>query len=74
MPVVHSNLTITDEDGDSYGVGFDGETFEKSKYIISKQKLGDYDLFVEYDLDYFETWSPINKTSNFWKNFTINES
>ena len=53
LPGAHSNLTITDEDGDSYGVGFDGETFEKSKYIISKQKLGDYDLFVEYDLENF---------------------
>ena len=34
LPGTHSNLTIVDEDGDSYGVEFDGETFEKSKYCL----------------------------------------
>ena len=27
----------------------------------------------DYDIDYFATWTPVNKTSNFWKDFTINE-
>jgi len=48
-------------------------SIKNSKVILSNK------VFVginnkEYDLDYFETWSPINQTSNFWKNFTINES
>ena len=53
MPGVHSNLTVLDEDGDRLIHTFDGETFEESKYIILNQKLGNYDLFVEYDLDNF---------------------
>ena len=53
IPGMHSNLTIADEDGDSYGIGFDGETFEESKYIILRQKLGNYDLIAEYDLKNF---------------------
>ncbi len=53
LPGIHSNLTIVDEDGDSYGVGYDGETFEESKYIILRQKMGNYDLYVEYDLKKF---------------------
>jgi hypothetical protein len=53
MPGIHSNLTIADEDGDTYGVGYDGETFEESKYIILRQKLGNYDLIAEYDLKKF---------------------
>ena len=27
----------------------------------------------DYDIDYFATCTPVNKTSNFWKDFTINE-
>ena len=50
IPGMHSNLTIADEDGDSYGISFDGGTFEESKYIILKQKFGNYDLIAEYDL------------------------
>jgi len=50
---MHSSLTVTDEDGDRLGFSYDAETFEKSKFIILNQKLGDYDLIVEYDLDNF---------------------
>ena len=32
---------------------YDAETFEESKYIILNQKLGNYDLIVEYTLDNF---------------------
>ncbi len=50
---MHSSLTVTDEDGDRLGFSYDAETFEKSKFIILNQKLGNYDLIVEYDLDNF---------------------
>ena len=50
---MHSSLTVTDEDGDRLSFSYDAETFEKSKFIILNQKLGDYDLIVEYDLDNF---------------------
>ena len=53
LPGIHSDLKIADEDGDSYGTGYDGLTFEDSRYIILKQKLGNYDLIVEYDLEKF---------------------
>ena len=53
LPGMHSNLTVADEDGDRLGFSYDAETFEKSKFIILNQKLGDYDLIVEYDLDNF---------------------
>ena len=53
FPGMHSNLTVTDEDGDKLSFSYDGETFEKSKYIILNQKLGNYDLIVEYDSDNF---------------------
>ena len=53
LPGMHSNLTIVDEDGDTYGVGYDGDTFEESKYIILRQKLGNYDLIAGYDLKNF---------------------
>ena len=49
----HSNLTVTDEDGDRLSFAYDGDTFEESKFIILLQKLGNYDLVVEYDLDNF---------------------
>ena len=53
LPGAHSNLTVVDEDGDRMIHSFDGETFEDSKYIILNQKLGNYDLFAEYDLENF---------------------
>ena len=53
IPDAHSNLTVVDEDGDRLGFSFDAETFEESKYIVLNQKLGNYDLIVEYTLDNF---------------------
>jgi len=49
----HSNLIVMDEDGDRLDFSYDNETFEESKYIILNQKLGNYDLIVEYDLENF---------------------
>jgi hypothetical protein len=51
FPGAHSNLTVVDEDGDRLSFSYDKETFEESKYIILNQKLGNYDLIVEYDLE-----------------------
>ena len=53
LPGTHSSLTVVDEDGDRLNFSYDGETFEESKYIILNQKLGNYDLIAEYDLDNF---------------------
>ena len=53
MSGAHSNLTVVDEDGDRLSFTHDAETFEDSKYIILNQKLGNYDLIVEYTLDNF---------------------
>ena len=53
LPGPHSNLIVTDEDGDKLSFSYDNETFEKSKFIILNQKLGNYDLIAEYDLDNF---------------------
>jgi len=53
LPGAHSNLSVVDEDGDRLNFSYDGETFEKSKYIILNQKLGNYDLIAEYTLDNF---------------------
>ena len=53
FPGTHSNLTVVDEDGDRLNFSYEGETFEESKYIILNQKLGNYDLIVEYTLDNF---------------------
>ena len=53
FPGAHSNLTVVDEDGDRLNFSYEGETFEESKYIILNQKLGNYDLIVEYTLDDF---------------------
>ena len=53
LPGSHSNLNVVDEDGDLLTHSFDGETFEESRYIILEQKLGNYDLIAEYDLDNF---------------------
>ena len=49
----HSNLKVVDEDGDRLNFSYDTGTFEDSKYIILNQKLGNYDLIVEYTLDNF---------------------
>jgi len=53
IPGAHSNLTVADEDGDRLSFSYDAETFEDSKYIILNQKLGNYDLIAEYDLENF---------------------
>ena len=55
LPGKHSNLQVTDEDGDYLRpIGFVGETFEKSEYVIVGQKpFGGFDLIVEYDLENF---------------------
>jgi len=53
FPGAHSNLTVVDEDGDKLDFSYDKETFEESKWIILNQKLGNYDLIVEYDLENF---------------------
>ncbi len=47
----HLNLSVVDEDGDRLNFSHDSETFEESKFIILNQKLGNYDLIVEYDLE-----------------------
>ena len=55
LPGEQKNLSVTDEDGDRMSFTYDKETFEESKYIILNQKLGNYDLIVEYDLgEFFE--------------------
>ena len=39
LPGKHSNLQVTDEDGDYLRpIGFVGDTFEESEYIIAGQK------------------------------------
>ena len=55
LPGEHSNLQVTDEDGDYLRpIGFVGETFEESEYIIAGQKpQRGYDLVAEYDLENF---------------------
>ena len=55
IPGKHSNLQVTDEDGDYLRpIGFVGETFEDSEYIIAGQKaFKAYDLVAEYDLEDF---------------------
>jgi hypothetical protein len=53
LPGMHSNLKVTDEDGYRLNFSYDKETFEESKFIILNQKLGNYDLITEYDLDNF---------------------
>ena len=51
LPGTHKNLVVADEDGDRLDFSFDGETFEDSKYVVLNQKLLNYDLVVEYDLE-----------------------
>ena len=55
LPGKHSNLQVTDEDGDYLRpMGFVGETFEEAEYIIAGQKAhAGYDLVAEYDLENF---------------------
>ena len=55
LPGKHSNLQVTDEDGDYLRpIGFVGDTFEESEYIIAGQKPHKaYDLVAEYDLENF---------------------
>ena len=55
LPGKHSNLQVVDEDGDYLRpMGFVGETFEESEYIIAGQKAhAGYDLVAEYDLENF---------------------
>ena len=53
LPGEHANLTVVDEEGDRLSFSYNKETFEESKYIILNQKLGNYDLIVEYDLEKF---------------------
>ena len=73
LPGAHSNLTVLDEDGDRLSFSHQAETFEESKYIILNQKLGNYDLIVEYTLDNFMElenglWT---KELNFGKDVTV---
>ena len=58
----HLNLSVVDEDGDRLNFSHDSETFEESKFIILNQKLGNYDLIVEYDLENF-----MELKDNLWK-------
>ena len=53
LPGKHSNLQLTDEDGDGLRpMGFVGETFEDAEYIIAGQKASKaYDLHASYDLE-----------------------
>ena len=62
FPGTQSNLTVIDEDGDRLDFSHDKETFEESRYIILNQKLGNYDLIVEYDLEDF-----MELKDNLWK-------
>ena len=53
FPGTHSNPTVVDEDGDGMNFSYEKDTFEESNYIILNQKLGNYDLIIEYTLDNF---------------------
>ena len=53
LPGAHSELKVTDKDGDYYPHTWDDKTFEDSEYIILQQKLRNYDLIVEYKLENF---------------------
>jgi len=55
LPGKHSNLQVWDEDEDYLRpMGFVGETFEESEYVIVGQKpFRAYDAVVEYDLENF---------------------
>ena len=72
LPGKHSNLEITDEDGDYLRpMGFVGETFEESEYIIAGQKpFRAYDLVAEYDLEGF---LELNEDGLWQKQFEFNQ-
>ena len=53
LPGIHSNVDVTDIDGYSLAYTWEGETFEKSEYVILQQKLKGYELILEYDLKNF---------------------
>ena len=53
IPGEHSNVSVVDEDGYRFSFSHDKESFEESKYIILKQKLGNYDLIIEYTMENF---------------------
>jgi len=55
IPGKHSNLDVTDEEGDFLRpMGFVGETIEDSEYIIAAQKsFKQFDLHATYDLENF---------------------
>ena len=69
LPGKHSNLQVTDEDGDYLRPsGFVGDTFEESEYIIAGQKPHKaYDLVAEYDLENFLEL----EDGLWWKHFTF---
>ena len=67
LPGTHSNLSVTDEDGDKLSFSYDKETFGESKFIILNQKLGNYDLIVEGRLTYQHSW--LSKKNEFLPSF-----
>lgn len=68
LPGKHSNLQLTDEDGDYMRpMGFIGETFEDAEYIIAGQKaFRSLDLVAEYDL---ENYLELNEYGLWGKHF-----
>ena len=70
LPGKHTNLQVTDEDGDYLRpIGFTGETFEESEYVILGQKaFSNYDLVMEYDL---ENFLELNDRGLWTKQFTF---
>ena len=55
LPGVHSELRVTDVDGDRYPFTWDNKTFEDSEYVILQMKLRNYELHVKYELrDFLE--------------------
>ena len=53
LPGLHSELRVTDEDGDYYPFTWEDKTFEDSEYVILQMKLRNYDLHVKYELKNF---------------------
>ena len=62
LPEIHANLKVLDEDGYRIIHFFDGETFEKSEFVIVQQKLSDSDIIVEYDIKNF-----LKNNDGIWK-------
>ena len=50
LPGIHTNLHVTDIDGDTYPFFWEDETFEESEYVILQSKLSQFNLLVSYDL------------------------